>query len=78
MSSNKRVHCGYLLVLNISALFEYVNDGEYEMTFCSLHCSEITQFTIVCHIDPSQYMKFSMYKICYCCFLAIGLIGFIP
>lgn len=78
MSSNDRVHCCYPLVLDISVLFEYINDGEYEMTFCSLHCSEITQFTIVCHTDHSQCVKSSMSRICYCCFLAIGLRGFIP
>ena len=59
-------------MLGIFVLFEYINDDEYETTFCSLHCSEIAQFTIVCHTDPSQYMKFSMYEIFYCCFSECG------
>lgn len=62
----------YPLVLGILGLSEYITDGEYEMTFCCLHCSEIAQFTIVCYTEPSQYMKFSMYEILCCCFSDCG------
>lgn len=52
-------------------LFECINDVEYEISFC-LHCSDAAQFTTVCHADPSQYIKSSIYEIFYCWLLDCG------